>query len=557
LRNIHVAGLSFDGRQTVDPRRLFWLPAASLATTPLSEHLPATLIPIKLFFTGQPRAGSNPATALCFEGCGINFHLKLPMEKSLQKLLGAAIGNYQCQHYAEAESLCRQLTSGPSPTNRACFLLGLVLGKTGRQTEAIPWLERAAQLDPAAPEVWSEIGRASNTLGDYARAADCFRRFIELRPENADGYFCLANAQQRLGQHEDAVALYRKSVELNAGDSPAWNNLGKALTELNRLPAALTAFGRALALEPGSALARRNRALALLKSGRWEEGWRDYEWRRSNLISRPYPQPKWNGEAIPQKTLLIYAEQGLGDSIQFVRFVPPARARVARVILECQPPLKRLFEHGGFADSVIAVGENPPPFDTQVALGSLPGISRATPENTSGRAYLPVPAGAGFSPPPGARRHVGLVWAGNATYERDAERSLPFEQIKPILQVADVTFFSFQAVVPARDEDCFRTCPQVVDLAKHLHDFYDTAALAAQMDLIISVDTAVAHLAGAMGKPVWLLLPFAPDWRWLLERADTPWYQTTRLFRQRQSGDWRTTVLQVADELSQFMARRK
>ena len=530
---------------------------ACLATTPLSEHLAATLIPIKLFFAGRFRDGFNSATGLPLNECHLSFCLKLPMEISLQKLLAAAIGNYRRRHYAEAEDLCRQLTSGQSPTSRACFLLGLVLGKTGRQTEAVPWLERAAQLDPAAPEIWSELGRASNALGDYARAADCFRRFIELRPDNADGYFCLANARQRLGQHEDAIADYEKSVELNASDSAAWNNLGKALTELNRLPEAVTAFDRALVLKPNSALARRNRALALLKTGRWKEGWHDYEWRRSRMIARPHPQPKWNGESIPDKTLLIHAEQGLGDSIQFVRFVPSARARAPRVILECQQPLKRLFEHGRFADSVIAVGENSPPFDVQVALGSLPGIFHATPESIAGRPYLPVPADDGFSPPPSSRLNVGLVWAGNATYERDAERSVPFEQLKPILQVEDVAFFSFQTVVPARDEACFRSSQKIAGLSGRLHDFYDTAALVAKMDLIISVDTAVAHLAGALGKPVWLLLPFAPDWRWLLDRADTPWYQNTRLFRQRQRGDWHPILLQVANELSRLVSRRE
>jgi tetratricopeptide (TPR) repeat protein len=531
---------------------------AYLATTPLSEHPAATLIPIKLFFRRcQHQDGFNSATGLPLDGCDINFCLNLQMEKSLQKLLATAIESYQLQHYDEAESICRQLTSGPAPTSRACFLLGLVLGKTDHKTEAMPWLERAAELDPAAPEVWSELGRASNALGDYSRAADCFRRFIKLKPENADGYFCLANAQQRLGQHEDAVVLYGKSVELNAGDSAAWNNLGKALTELNRLPEAVTAFDRALVLKTDSALVRRNRALALLKAGRWEEGWREYEWRRSNLIARPDPQQKWNGESIPDKTLLIHAEQGLGDSIQFVRFVPPARALAARVILECQQPLKRLFEHGGFADSVIAVGENPPPFDAHVTLGSLPGIFRATPETITGSPYLEAPAGDDFSPPSSSRLNVGLVWAGNATYERDAERSIPFEKLKPILQVDGVTFFSFQAVLLASDEGYFRTFPKLVNLADRLHDFYDTAALVSKMDLIISVDTAVAHMAGALGKPVWLLLPFAPDWRWLLDRADTPWYQNTRLFRQYQRGDWHPTVLQVADELSQLRTQRK
>jgi tetratricopeptide (TPR) repeat protein len=242
------------------------------------------------------------------------------MNESDEQLLTGAIESYRGRRYAEAEAICRQLTAVPSPGSRPCYLLGLVLGKTNRQTEAVRWLERASELDPAAPQVWSELGRACNAQGDFARAAGCFQRFIELMPSNADGYFCLGNAYQRMGRHEEAVSVYGRSVELNAGDSAAWNNLGMAFSELNRLPEAVAAYDRALALDTGFALARRNRAIALLKAGRWTEGWPDYEWRRSVLLSRVNPQPKWKGQAIPGKTLFIHAEQGLGDSIQFLRF---------------------------------------------------------------------------------------------------------------------------------------------------------------------------------------------------------------------------------------------
>ena len=437
------------------------------------------------------------------------------------KRLAAAIESYRNARYAEAEEICRPLTSGPAPSSRPCFLLGLILGKTKRQAEGAQWLRRAAELDPAAPEVWSELGRACNSLDDYAGAAESFRRYIELRPANPDGYFCLGNACQQLGRHEEAVGLYRSAVRLNASDAAAWNNLGKALTELNRLPEAVAAFDQSLDLKPESDLARRNRAIALLKAGRWEEGWRDYEWRRSALIPWPGPQPKWTGERIRGKTLFIRAEQGLGDSIQFVRFVPQARARAGRVILECQKPLKRLFEHCGCADAVVAAGEDPPPFDTHVALASLPGIVGARPDSVVGEPYLKAPPCDAFPAAPGDPRvKVGLVWAGNAGYQRDAERSMPLDMLSPLLGVGTAAFFSFQTVLPATDASCFRAHPEMVNLAGRLGDFLDTAALAGAMDLIISVDTAVAHLAGALGKAVWTLVPFTPDWRWLLERSD-------------------------------------
>jgi hypothetical protein len=257
---------------------------------------------------------------------------------------------------------------------------------------------------------------------------------------------------------------------------------------------------------------------------------------------------------MPGKTLFVQAEQGLGDSIQFVRFVKLARARVGRVILECQKPLKRLFEQCGCADMVTAVGEQPPPFDAHVALASLPGIFHATPETIIGKPYLSVRPREVFFKNPGSQIKVGLVWAGNAGYGRDAERSIQFEQLLPILKIKNVAFFSFQTPLPARDEAGLKNHPEIANLENRLNDFLDTAALVAGMDLMISVDTAVAHLAGALGKPVWLLLPFASDWRWLLERSDTVWYQTMRLFRQRNKGDWHSTIWLVKNELEKLSA---
>lgn len=475
------------------------------------------------------------------------------MNDSGKNAFARALENYQQQQYAEAEKLCHPLAANPQTTARACLLLGLILGKTERLPEAVQWFARAAELDPAAPEIWSEWGRASNALQDYIRAADCFARFIALRPDNADGYFCLANAYQQAGRYEEAVAMYRQAVERDAGDAASWNNLGKAFSELNQLPEALAAYDRAQALQPDSALTRRNRGIALLKSGRWLEGWPEYEWRRSIATPRLYAQPKWNGEMLPGKTLFIHAEQGLGDSIQFVRFVSQARARVGRMVLECQAPLKRLFKHGNFADEVVAMGSEPPSFNAYVALASLPGIFGVTPENLADGQYLSAPPCDDFSDVDEGRLNVGIVWAGNAVYGRDAERSIPIAQFKELLQVGNVAFFSFQKTLPAGAE---LAAGEMVSLADRMGDFYDTAALVGAMDLVISADTAMAHLAGALGKPVWTLLPFAADWRWLLERSDTPWYRSMRLFRQERRGDWAGVLGEVRAELSRLAAGR-
>src|ERR1700744_5984815 len=206
------------------------------------------------------------------------------MTDSGGNLFATALENYKKQNYPEAEKLCRPLADTPLATPRACLLLGLILGKTNRWPDAVNWLAQAAELDPTAPEIWSEWGRACNVLQDYARAADCFAHYLKLRPENADGYFCLGNAYQQLGRNDEAVTLYQRAVKLNPNDAAAWNNLGKAFSELNRLPEAVAAYDRALNLKPESELTRRNRSIALLKSGRWDDGWRDYEWRRSVAV---------------------------------------------------------------------------------------------------------------------------------------------------------------------------------------------------------------------------------------------------------------------------------
>jgi hypothetical protein len=253
--------------------------------------------------------------------------------------------------------------------------------------------------------------------------------------------------------------------------------------------------------------------------------------------------------------LFLHAEQGFGDALQDVRFIPPARARAgaARVILECRPELKTLFVHSGCADVVIAYGEAIPAFDCWTSLISLPGLLDLTLPAISGHTpYLQASAGPPLPPAPTGHRKVGLVWAGNPTHHNDAARSLSLAELAPLFQVPEVMFYSLQKPVPARDEADFRSAPNLVDLGGRLGDFLATAAVVAQLDLVIAVDTAVAHLAGALGKPIWTLLPFSPDWRWFLDRPDTPWYPTMRLFRQPQRGQWAPVLHQVAEALAGF-----
>ena len=350
-----------------------------------------------------------------------------------------------------------------------------------------------------------------------------------------------------------------KALELNPRDYEAWTNLGKLHKELNQLDEAIAAHDRALEIQPEYALGHWNRAIALMLKGRFPEGWREYEWRwrlsGPVFVPRGYPQPMWRGEPLPEQTLFVHAEQGFGDAIQFVRYVRLARQRAARVVLECPAPLKDLFASNRCADTVIAMGEAPPPFHSYVPLMSLPGILGTTVETIpNGTPYLAAPPCLGLPPSPPNHRRVGLAWAGRPTHDDDAVRSLRLEELAPLLQTPGITFYSLQVPPPTRDEPYLRSLPNFVDLTGRLIDFRHTAALMGQMDLVISVDTVIAHLAGALAKPTWTLIQYSPDWRWLLQRSDTPWYPSMRLFRQPAKGNWQPVITQVADELRQFVA---
>ena len=264
----------------------------------------------------------------------------------------------------------------------------------------------------------------------------------------------------------------------------------------------------------------------------------------------------WRGEPLPGKTLFVFAEQGVGDTIHFVRYLRLARPAVGRIILACHPPLKSLLTHSHCADVVIGQEEAPPPFDRYVPLLHLPGVFNTVLESIPATVPYLVPEGAHPLPAaPAGHLKVGLTWAGNPAFLDDAIRSVPLEQFAGILGLAGVSFFSLQLDVPAPDEAFFQSS-SLINAMAGVKNFEDTANLIQQLDLVISVDTAVAHLAGALGKPVWTLINRSPDWRWLLQRTDSPWYPTMRLFRQPHSGGWQPVLAQVAAELQKLLQDR-
>ena len=475
-----------------------------------------------------------------------------------EKVLKLAFVAHNAGRQDEAEALCRTLVDSGRTEAQLFFLLGMVLHQTGRETEAAHWLGRAAQRQPDSARIFTGLGNVQAKLGNHAEAAVSFARAAELEPQQANYFFSLANAAYQLGDLKRATLAFQRAVELNPRDAESWNNLGKCLKESNRIHESIAAYDHALELNPRYLLALQGRSISLLAAGRLAEGLLDYELRWLALKPRQFSAPRWAGQPIPCKTLFLHAEQGFGDGIQSARYAKLAREHCARVILECRPELKTLFTISGVADEVIAFGEDIPPCDFYTSVISLPGLLGITLENIPGHMpYLKAPPSTGLFATREKNCRVGLAWAGSPAHSDDANRSMPLELLAPVLAIPGISFYSLQMPVPERDAVKLKNFPNVADLGG-FQDYLATAAVVVEMDLIISVDTSVAHLAGALGKPVWTLVQFAPDWRWFAQFGDkTPWYPTMRLFRQTRRGDWPSVIAIVAAELSRATANYK
>ena len=474
-----------------------------------------------------------------------------------QHVLKMAFAAHNASRHDDAEALCRLLLSAGNPDPQLYFLLGMVLHKTKRDAEAVTWLRRAVELQPASASFHSGLGYACQGNGQTEEAVTHFTSAAELEPGKGDYFYSLGVAQFNLDRLENAAAAFERAVKLNPRDIASWNNLGKIYKQFNRLDESIAAYNQALAVSPDFELAKHGRAISLLTAGQWAEGFREYESRWSKITPRIFPKPTWQGENVEGQTVFLHAEQGFGDAIHFARFVPLVRQRAARVILECRPELKSLFSFSEIADEVIAVGEPVPPFDRVASYFSVPGILGITLQNLPARVpYLKAPPADDFTTAQPGQLRVGLVWAGSPEHRDDVSRSLSLESFLPILKITGPAFFSLQKNIPRRDKPLFRNLPNVVDLSPRLNDFLATAALVEKMDLIVSVDTSVAHLAGALARPVCTLTQFDADWRWLLDRPDTPWYPTMRLFRQPKRGQWQPVVERVAEAVRQLAETR-
>jgi tetratricopeptide (TPR) repeat protein len=473
------------------------------------------------------------------------------------------------------------------------FHLGVALGNCGESERAIAAYERAIELDPSMPEPHANLGVAYRAAGKfqlalaaYGRALElnpecaevhcnlgvalaecdrmgeaiaCYQRALAINPAFANAHFNFANALRKDDQHERAIEIYRRAIELNPGFVQAYSNMAMSFNDLGKHDLALEAYDRAVELKPEWGEARWNRSLTHLVFGNFERGWAEFDCRNrvDPPSSREFPGERWNGEDLSGKTIVFNYEMGLGDSLNFVRYVPLVASRASRVILECQEPLRELFESVAGVDEVITLrkGEAYLRYDVHCSLMRLPELFRsdaATMPRTV--PYLrPSQERIGmWRMRMGARSsklRVGLVWAGSPEHQNDRQRSIPLNSFAPLAGAPGVEFFSLQRGAAAEQVASPPCGMKLIDLAGEIENMADTAALIEQLDLVISVDTSVAHLAGALGKAVWVLLAYVPDWRWMLDRADTPWYPSMRLFRQGRIGDWGTVIQGVAERL--------
>ena len=476
----------------------------------------------------------------------------------LPQALERVVTSLQAGNLAEAERVCRQILAADPAQVDALHLLGVTLMRGGQAQASLDPLARARALDPTFADAAYNHAVALGELERWDEALAAYEQVLRLDAANARAWNNRGNVMQKLERWSDALASYDRTLRLRPDHADAMHNRALVLMALGRPQEALASLQRAVAIAPGNAEAQWTKSLAHLVLGEFEEGWRLHEWRWQTKqmahLARGFPQPPWLGEQpLDGRTILLHADQGFGDTLQMARYAPLVAARGGRVVLEVPQPLARLMGTLSPPVEVVARGAPLPAFDLHCPLGSLPLAFRTTIDSIpAANGYLHASAGdvAQWQGRLGAatRPRIGLAWSGNPGQQRDRERSMPFATLATLLDPR-FEWHALQADFRAGEEDAARAAG-VRPWRSEIRDFADTAALAANLDLVISVDTSVAHLAGATGRPAWILVMWMPEYRWMLERPDSPWYASARLFRQPAAGDWAGALAEVKRALA-------
>jgi tetratricopeptide (TPR) repeat protein len=446
----------------------------------------------------------------------------------------------------------------------AHYNLGVSLAEQKRYADAEASYKEAIRCRPHYAEAVTNLGVVLADQERFDEAVACYEQGLRWQPDHAVAWNNLGNARKEQGRLDDAVACYGQALQSRPDFAEALSDLGVVLALQGRFADALASYRRALEIKPDYADAHCNRALALLLQGDYLHGFAEYEWRWKKKVPGPrlLPQPLWDGSPLAGRTVLLHAEQGLGDALQFVRYVPLVKERGGTVILECQRPLVRLLASGGGYDRLLAHGEPLPSFDVHAPLMSLPWIFRTDLANVPAAVpYLHADPdrlaqwGRRVTDVPGFK--VGIVWQGNPKNKADRFRSFPLALLAPLTRLEGVHVFSLQKGFGSEQLQHFAERRRIVDWTSEMDvdaPFLDTAAVMRHLDLVIAPETGPAHLAGALGLRTWVVLAAVPDWRWLLDRDDSPWYPTMRLFRQRIAGDWEEVLGRVAEEVKLLSA---
>jgi len=432
----------------------------------------------------------------------------------------------------------------------------------GLLSEARASHEKAVQLDPQDAEIHFNHGVFLSDRKEWTQAVQSYHAAVRLKPDYAEAHCNLGLSQQEMGQADFAISSYTRALEINPHLAIALNNRGNVLRSRKQFAEALRDYREALALKPDSTDTHYNIGQLALIQGDLELGWPEYEWREqieaAKAFSRRLPQPRWSGESsLHGKPIFLYAEQGLGDTIQFCRYASLVAARGAYVILEVQPALCELLADLDGVSELQVAGSPVPQADYQCSLMSLPGVFRTTLESIPCRVpYLQVDPNRSerFLKMLGPRKRprVGLVWSGNPNHINDGARSMKLSQLIAHLP-KEFEYFCLQNEIRDADRETLRSGRGITIRELPLNSFVDTAAIVKLLDLVISVDTSVAHLSGAMGQRTWILLPYLPDWRWMLDRTDSPWYPTATLYRQTAANNWDSVMSMVRKDLRVLM----
>jgi len=497
-------------------------------------------------------------------------------EEGVEAWIRQGRASHEAGDFAAAEGYYRQVLDEQPDQADALYRLGEIEALRQNNEHAAGLIRRAISIDGAKAQFHFALGCVQQASGERSEAADCYRRALALDQSHlaahlnlgyllqtgAEAHLATAGAGRAAAQRgfEEALSHFRAATEIAPEGTDGWINLGYALERQRELADARRCYDRALALDPHLIEARFNRSLLLLAQGDYPEGWKDYEWRwQASGYPRPaFSQGEWDGRPLNGETVLLYTEQGFGDAIQFVRYAAAVAARGGRAMVSCQTELLRLLQTVPGVSGTLTPGQAVE-FDLHCSLLSLPRVLGTTIDTIPAQVPYILPDAALVSEwrarlrdePSGVK--VGLVWASHSMMPNAALKSTTLSVFAPLREVGGVRFYSLQTGASGRQATTAGPLP-LIDHTARISDFSDTAALIANLDLIIAVDTAVAHLAGAMDKPVWTMLRHAPDWRWYPDARQSKWYPSMRLYRQRIRGDWAGVCDEIAKDLREFVA---